>query len=115
MGLNITLSQFADFSLPITIKNPNMGTVVGTPINLTGCTAIGFVFKGYAASVRVPFSFVFNSDRATGKLTAGLTGTQTGTLAYGLYLYEIKLIDAAGLVIRILQGIATVQPGARNA
>ena len=115
MSLNITIAQFADFTLPITLKNPSVSGAPAVPINLTGCTAVGSVFKGYAAPGRVSFAFVFATDRSTGKLTAKLTATQTGGLSYGLYLYEIKLFDAAGLVIRILTGTATVQPGAPNA
>ena len=115
MALDIAIVQWSDFTLPITLRNPSVGGVQGTPIDLTGCTAVGFVFKGYGASERVPFSFVFAVDQTSGKLTANLTATQSGALPYGLYLYEVKLFDPFGKIVRILKGQVSVEPGAPNA
>ena len=115
MALDITIVQWSDFTLPITLRNPSVGGVQGNPIDLTGCTAVGFVFKGYASSARVPFSFVFAVDRTSGKLTANLTATQAGALPYGLYLYEIKLSDSSGKIVRILKGQVSIEPGGPNA
>ena len=115
MALDIAIVQWSDFALPITLRNPSVGGVQGNPIDLTGCTAVGFVFKGYAASARVPFSFIFAVDRTSGKLTANLTVAQVGALPYGLYLYEIKLFDSSGKIVRILKGQVSVEPGAPNA
>jgi hypothetical protein len=113
--MNITIVQHTDFNLPITLRNPSSNGVQGNPINLTGASAVGFVFKGYAASERVPFSFEFDPDRTSGKVAAILSALQAGALPYGLYLFEIKLFDALGKVIRILKGTAMVDPGAPNA
>lgn len=110
--MNITVVQHTDFNLPITLRNPSFNGVAGNPIDLTGCSAVGSVFKGYAASERVPFSFEFNSDRATGKVAAKIAAIQTGAIAYGLYLFEIRLLDAAGKVIRLIKGNAIVEAGA---
>ena len=111
LTLPITIVQWADFTLPITLRNPSVGGVQGTPIDLTGYTAVGVVFKGYASAERVLFSFAFAIDRTSGNLTANLTANQAGALPYGLYLYEIKLSDPFGKIVRILKGQVNVDPG----
>ncbi len=112
--MELAIVQFSDLNLPITLRNPTVGGVAGSPIDLTGCQAVGFVMKGYMAVDKTPLSFVFDGDRTTGKLLVTLTATQTGLMPYGLYLYEIKLFDSLGKIVRILKGGASVDPGAPN-
>lgn len=113
---NISLTQWVDFQLPITVRNPAVPpATVGTPIDLTGATAKGSIFKGYQAFNRPAFEFEFNPDRSTGELTALFSANKAGLLAYGLYLYQIKIIDSLGAVLLLLEGVAEVKPGVPSA
>jgi hypothetical protein len=113
--MQITINQYEDFNLPQTIEQP--ATTVGgtpTPINLTGFSASGAVFKGFTADLFHSFTFTFNSDRATGKFTASLSDTQTGSIPWGDYLFLICIKNSLGEIERLIEGTAIVKPGIQH-
>lgn len=110
--MQITINQYEDFNLPLTIDQPAI--TVGAPrlpINLTGWSASGAVFKGFTAVLYHSFTFTFNSDRTTGKFAASLSDAQTGIIPWGDYLFLICVKNSLGEIERLIEGTAIVKPG----
>lgn len=108
----ITINQYEDFNLPLTIDQPPQTSGGSpTPIDLTGWSATGAVFKGFSAALYHPFTFTFNSDRATGKFAASLSDTETGNIPWGDYLFLICVKNGLGEIERLIEGDAIVKPG----
>ncbi len=108
----LTLTQWTTFTLPITVRQPSTDpNTPGTPVDLTGSSAEGSIFKGFTATERYSLSFTFASDRTTGEVTASLTATQTGAIPYGDYLFQIRIADSLDVVQLLLNGTITVAPG----
>lgn len=112
----INLKQGVDFLLPLTVRNPSTdgGVTPGTPIDLTGATAQGGVFKGYKAPLFYPFVFTFDADPTTGQLSAALPAALVTSCPYGLYRFELKVLGSTGLTIFFLEGPATLEAGNPN-
>lgn len=108
----LIITQWTTFALPITVRQPSTTPgVPGTPVDLTGSTAEGAIFKGFTATEGYPLTFAFASDRTTGEVTAALTPEQTGAIPYGAYLCQIKIADSLGAVQLLLNQSIVVAPG----
>lgn len=108
----IALKQWVDFQLPLTVRNPVVPpATVGTPVNLTGATATGSIFKGFTAEAAYPFVITFDSDRSTGKLTVSMTDSAIAAIPYGMYLYQVRVEDSQNITLLYLEGVATIEAG----
>jgi len=99
------IDQGADWYLTITYKDS-----AGTAINLTGYTA-AMQFK-LTASSTAALSLTNTSGititAATGTLAIHATAAQTGALGAFTYDYDLEITSSAGVVTRLIQGVATV-------
>lgn len=112
MNTPIALKQWVDFTLPLTVRNPVVPpATVGTPVDLTGATATGSIFKGFQAETSYPFTVTFDDDRTTGKLTVSMTDSAIAAIPYGMYLYQIRVEDSLGITLLYLEGVATIEAG----
>lgn len=102
---NIFIDQGATFSTTVTIED---GT--SSALDLTNYTAIAQIRKTYQSTASVSFTVTFASDRTTGQITISLTDTQTAALDEGRYVYDLIITDSSGTKIRVVEGIATVNP-----
>lgn len=117
--MDISVEQWSEFVLPLTVTtttttaDPITGSavVVSVPVDLTDCTARGSVFKGWKAPDEYPFTFTFDPDPTTGKLTATMTADQAGGIPYGEYLFAIHVRNPAGADIFSALGACLVKPG----
>lgn len=110
----LSATQWTTFELPITVRQPSVTSgIPGEPVNLTGSTAVGELFKGFTATERYPLTLTFASDRATGAVTASLTPEQTGAIPYGDYLCQIRIADSLGKVQLLLNESIAIEPGRR--
>lgn len=103
---NIFIDQGADFSTTVTV---NDGT--GSALDLTGYTALAQIRKTYSSTTATAFTASFVSPRTTGQITIELSDTQTSALEEGRYVYDLLITDAVGDKTRVVEGIATVNPG----
>lgn len=112
----ITITQWEHFRLPLTLEQPVTvnGVTTSAPIDLTGCSATGMVFKGFKATNKHEFTVTFDNNRTTGKLIVSLTPQQTGAIAWGEYLYAILIKNSLGIVEHLFQGTAMVAPGMKT-
>lgn len=102
---NIFIDQGATFSTTVTIEDG-----VGSPLDLTGYTALAQIRKTYQSTTATAFTSTFDSDRTTGLITISLTDSQTSSLEEGRYVYDLLISDVSGTKTRVVEGIVTVNP-----
>jgi hypothetical protein len=108
--LNITINQGADFERLLTLKSDAV-----TTINLTGYTFRGQAREAFD-SKNAAFSFVFalkNQTTNEGQVDWSLANTALTALKLSAstnYVYDVEMVSPGGIVTRILEGTATVNP-----
>jgi len=106
--LNVTIDQGTDFHRQITIKDS-----LGVPIDLTGYTCVAKAKVNYNSPTT---SFTFTMTIPTplsGIIDWDLPHAQTEDINLDdntEYYYNMDLIDAGGVVQRILEGVITLDP-----
>ena len=101
---NLFIDQGATFSVNIQVFDRE-----GIPLNIAGYNANAQIRKSYS-SANVAATFTANvSNPANGTVTLSLTASQTTTLKYGRYLYDLTL-DTGAVILRASEGIVTVYP-----
>jgi hypothetical protein len=105
---DMTIEQGATFALNLTLQDAD-----GDPFDLTGYTGRAQLRVRYSdASPLVSFTVTVpqvGTLATEGKLSVGLTATQTANLPPRALVYDLELVKNAD-VIRILQGRAEVSP-----
>jgi len=106
---SFTIDQGADWYLNITYKDST-----GAAINLTGYTA-AMQFRLTVSSATAAISLTQASGititGATGNLAIRATAAQTATLLDSeKYDYDLEITSPAGVVTRLIQGVASVSP-----
>lgn len=103
------IEQGADWALYLNFQNTD-----GTPLNLTGCTIKMQIRSDYGVTPVATLSTATGGITVTsatgGTATVALTATQTTAIAGGNYLYDIKVTNASGTVVRTVEGGAYVSP-----
>lgn len=102
--INLYIDQGAEFYRTMTVTDTNKAV-----INLTNCTVIGQLRKGYTSTTSIPFVMTI-IDRLTGKVSMSLSATATAAITEGRYVYDVELTSVDQKVYRILEGNATVSP-----
>lgn len=100
---NIYIDQGSTFSTTVTITGTD-----GDPIDLTGYTGAGQMRKSYTSSTA--YNFTIAVGNTSGVITLSMTANATANIAGGRYLYDVELTSNTGLISRVLEGIATVNP-----
>lgn len=78
----------------------------GDPLDVTNFTANAAMKPHYTYGNTVSF----DTTLSNGQVTVALTANATANLAEGRYVYDVKVTDAQGVVVRVVQGQVTVQP-----
>ena len=106
---NLVIDANADYSSTVTISSISSdGTE--TPFDLTGYTVTASIRKTFASATATAFAITVDPDPTTGSVTVGLTDVQSGTLDRGRYVWDMVVTSAGGLITRVVQGLATVNP-----
>ena len=100
---NIVIDQGTDFLAVIDVVDTS-----GVVYDLQGYTVAAQMRKNYTSSAAT--TFVGSHNGIGGAITLSLTNTVTAALEPGRYLYDVE-ITSAGVVTRVVEGIATVTPG----
>jgi hypothetical protein len=102
---NLSVDQGADFFLNVQYKDS-----ADVPINLTGYTA-AMQFRQVSTTItalNLTSSSGITITAATGTLAIHITAAQTAALAASLFQYELEITSSAGIITRLLQGVASV-------
>ena len=102
---NIFIDQGANFETTVTINDGN-----GSALDLTGYTALAQIRKTYQSVTSTSFTTGIESPTTLGQITISLTSTQTASLEFGRYVYDLIITDPSGTTTRVVEGIATINP-----
>ena len=108
-SFDLTINQGATFELTVTWKDS-----AGTAINLTGYSARMQVRETYSSStsiVSLTNGAGITLGGAAGTIAIVISATTTAALTAPFSgVYDLELVNAGGVVTRLLQGAATVTP-----
>ena len=106
---NLTIDANADYSSTVNISSIAAdGTE--TAFDLTGYAVTASIRKTFASTTATAFGITIDPDPTTGAVTIDLTDVQAGTLDRGRYVWDMVVTSAGGLITRVVQGLATVNP-----
>lgn len=100
---NIVIDQGATFNTSV-----NLTDDAGNPLTLTGYSANSQIRRWYTSNSAAA---TFDVSLSEGVINLSLSANATANLVYGRYVYDIKLIDPANNVTRVIEGLVTVTPG----
>jgi len=103
----ITIDQGADFEMNLIIRQQNNAIK-----DLTGYSVAGQLRPTYLSGDSDAVTFGTEiTDAFLGLVTVSLTDTQTATMNHlTTYVYDVETTDSDGIVKRIVQGVATINP-----
>lgn len=99
---NIVIDQGTTYSTTISVLDEE-----NQDVDLSSHTGIAQIRKSFQSSNAVASFTVACSD---GSVTLSMTANASANVAAGRYLYDVKLTDTSNNVIRIVEGIVTVNP-----
>jgi hypothetical protein len=100
---DITIDQGSTFSTTLNLTDEN-----GEILSLVGYSAASQLRKHHTSTNAVSFTCAVNTE--VGSLSLSLTPVQTANVVAGRYVYDVELTSGAGVVSRIVEGVATVTP-----
>lgn len=101
---DITIEQGSTYSRIITIA-----TAEGTPIDISNDTFQGQIrTHPKQDAISASFSFTFYTNGTDGKIVALINDEATSAATSGRNYYDIEWHKQDGTVIRLLEGIATI-------
>ena len=104
----VEIDQGADWFFNVTYEQP-----AGTPVNITSYTA-ALQLRSLPESTTAVLSLATGSGititGAAGLVAIRATAAQTGAIIAGDYYYDLEITSPSGVVTRLVQGQALVNP-----
>lgn len=104
----VEIDQGADWFFNVTYENP-----AGTPVNITSYTA-ALQLRSLPESTTAVLSLATGSGITitgpSGLVAVHATAVQTGAIIAGDYYYDLEITSPQGVVTRLVQGQAIVNP-----
>lgn len=104
----VEIDQGADWFFNVTYEQP-----AGTPVNITGYTA-ALQLRSLPESTTAVLSLTTGSGititGSSGLVAVHATAVQTGAIIAGDYYYDLEITSPQGIVTRLVQGQALVNP-----
>tara|TARA_R110000868_G_scaffold185922_1_gene428026 strand:+ start:1546 stop:1878 length:333 start_codon:yes stop_codon:yes gene_type:complete len=104
-SINIVIENGIDFQSVFTIDNPD-----GTPIDLTGYTAVAAIKKFPTSTSSIPFTVGIVAN--AGQVVVSMANTVTSTLDTGRHYYDIISISGVGIKRKLIEGMVIVNASA---
>jgi hypothetical protein len=101
---NLVIDQGATFTAEIILTDPT-----GNPFDLSDFTVDAQMRRWFTSSTSISFNTEI-TDATAGVLILSLEADETAALTESRYVYDVLLTDAANVIIRVVEGIATVNP-----
>lgn len=101
--VNLVIDQGTTFETVLTLSDDD-----GNIYDLSNSTAASQIRKSYSSSLTAQFTT--SIDEELGEITLSLTPTQTSNIVAGRYVYDVEVTDNATNVVRVVEGIVTVNP-----
>lgn len=107
--LHLTLHQGDTWAIKITYRQPS-----GAAVDLSGCTARMQLRPAYASSTVVLEASTSNGRIAlngpAGEIVITVAAADTAAIAAAVYVYDLELTFAGGIVEKAAHGTITVVP-----
>jgi hypothetical protein len=104
----VEIDQGADWFFNVTYEQP-----AGTPVNITNYTA-ALQLRSLPQSATAVLSLTTGSGititGTSGLVAVHATAVQTGAIVAGDYYYDLEITSQSGVVTRLVQGQALVNP-----
>lgn len=84
--------------------------VTNTPINVANYVVTSQLRRSYYSANASANLTCTITNAANGEITLSMTAANTANLKPGRYLFDVKTVDNANTVSRVLEGIITVTP-----
>jgi len=101
----LDIDQGSDFVSVLELENDN-----GTPMNLIGFQVYSQFRKSYGSTIAHQFEATIVSPATLGKVQLKLSGINSSLIKPGRYLYDVEIISATNIKIRVVEGILTINP-----
>ena len=105
MYAELTIDQGTTFATTLDLTNDD-----NTAIDLTGYSFECQIRKSYYSVNATANLAVTVEDSANGRVRLSIDAANTSNIKAGRYLYDVKMIDDANTVIRVVEGIVTITP-----
>lgn len=106
MYAELTINQGATFEETIDLENDD-----GTPINLANTSFSAQIRKSYySTNPTANITVDIVAPAANGQVRLSISAANTANIRAGRYLYDLKMVTAANVTIRVVEGIVTVTP-----
>jgi hypothetical protein len=105
-NIPINIDQGSDFLATFPPVTDNSGNSV----DLTGYTAVCQIRRSYATVYAVQLN-IDDSEFSDGIITITLPNAETAGLTPTRYVYDVTITDPQGIVTKVFDGIANVNPG----
>lgn len=100
--VNIVIDQGATFDTSFTLRDDD-----GLPLDVSTFTGRSQMRKHYTSNTYYAFTVTTSN---TGIVALSMNANTTDSIASGRYVYDVELVDDAGKVSRVVEGIVTVTP-----
>ena len=101
--VDLTIDQGASFEVDFLVKDAS-----NTTIDISTYTGVGKARKFISSNTAVSMQI---NTFSNGILRASLTHVQTNDMIYSdRYIYDIKLTTPANTILRVVEGVITVNP-----
>ena len=103
--VNLNIDQGADFNVEMDLAQDD-----GTPVDLTGCQLeSNFKQSFYSANVSgyLQISII---NAVNGNAIISIDAANTSNVEAGTYVYDVYLIDANSIKMRVLEGKLSIAP-----
>ena len=103
--IELTIDQGTNFETSVDLTNDD-----GTPINVASSVFTSQIRKSYYSTNSTANIVATITDAANGNVKLSISAANTANIKPGRYLYDVKMLSAANVTTRILEGIITVTP-----
>lgn len=105
--VELFMDQGTDFSTTININDDNTNIAVNTSNYV-----VTSQMRRSLLSANATESFVCTvTDAANGEITMFMAAANTANIRPGSYFYDLRIVDSADVVSRLIEGVIFVQPG----
>jgi hypothetical protein len=103
--LDLVIDQGTDWSTSLDFNNDD-----GTPVNLTGYLFSSVIKTSYFSNVNVSNFIVTVLNAPVGNAVMSMNAATSSNLSAGNYVYNVNMLDNAGLITNILNGVLVIRP-----
>ena len=104
--VELNIDQGTDFQNIINLTDDN----TNVPINIYGYSVTSQMRRSFYSEKITSNIICTTSNTSNGEITMSLSAANTSNIKPGRYVFDVKTTSESGSIVRILEGIITVNP-----